>query len=108
MPGTTPRAVTTLVTKEPTVCLVIFWPSMTATFLTTGYQTILVSALLSTFLTACVASHAGGLVDEGGAGDVEHGAEVVEDAELGLAIERVVLAGEGGIGERLRMTSRCL
>lgn len=55
-----------------------------------------------------MASHAGGLVDEGGAGDVEHGAEVVEDAELGLAIERVVLAGEGGIGERLRMTSRCL
>ena len=52
-------------------------------------------------------SFVGGLVDEGGAaGDVEHGAEIAEDAELGLAIKRVVLAGEGCIGAR--MTSRCL
>ena len=52
-------------------------------------------------------SFVGGLVDEGGAaGDVEHGAEIAEGAELGLAIKRVVLAGEGCIGAR--MTSRCL
>lgn len=59
-------------------------------------------------LLACLCGgHAGGLVDEGGAaGDVEHGAEIAEDAELGLAIKRVVLAGEGCIGAR--MTSRCL
>lgn len=61
-------------------------------------------------LLACLCGgHAGGLVDEGGAvGEVEQGAEVAEDAELGLAIECVVLAGEGCIEARLRMTSKCL